>query len=82
MWLIACATVRETHFNITLKLLWKETVWVKPKEVLQKTIGSKAGHHPSTRPDGENVRERVIISKSVPAKVGTKLAKIDVLAFM
>ena len=39
-----------------------------------------AGHHPSTEADGENVRDRVIISKSVPAKVGTKLAKIDVLA--
>ena len=34
-------------------------------------------NHPSIGADGENVRDGVIIRKSVPAKVETKLAKID-----
>ena len=37
-----------------------------------------AGHHPLTGADGKNVWGHAILSKSVPEKVGTKLAEIDV----
>ena len=84
-----------TNFDIrrSVQMTWtrhtKSThlrIHIRPKKIFKQPYVLKrgivivlAGHHPSTEADGENVRDRVIISKSVP-KVGTKLAKIDVLA--
>ena len=75
----------------TSAITWRTTLHIKlenytsPKKIFNQPQVLKrgivivlAGHHPSTEADGENVRDRVIISKSVPAKVGTKLAKIGV----